>query len=54
VNKKNFMEPSIVAELGLSDHHEVLLALLKNSISIFQRTVTGQFGEGNTENVSIY
>jgi predicted outer membrane repeat protein len=48
LNKKNYMEPSTVIELGLSDHcAQVLPVLLKNSISMPQRIMRRQFGEGN-------
>jgi hypothetical protein len=44
MNKKSYVEPSIVEELGLSDHHaQVLLVLLKNSISMCERTMRRQF-----------
>jgi hypothetical protein len=50
INKKYYMGPSIIVELGLSDHDaQVLLVLLKNSISKCQRTMRRQFGEGNVK-----
>jgi hypothetical protein len=48
LNKKNYMEPSTVVELALSDHYaQVLPVLLKNSISMSQRIMRRQFGVGN-------
>jgi hypothetical protein len=41
------MQPSIAVEIDLSDHHaQVLLVLLKHSISMSQRTMRRQFGKG--------
>jgi hypothetical protein len=48
LNKKNYMEPSTIVELALSEHYaQVLPVLLKNSISMSQRIMRRQFGVGN-------
>jgi hypothetical protein len=55
MNKKFYTKPSIVIELGLSDHHaQMLLVVVKNYTKVNQRILKRQSGEEKSGNLNIY
>ena len=54
-NKKHFMEPTTVIELGFSDHQaDVLPVLRENHASVNRRVLKGHFGDDNIGNLNTY
>jgi len=48
INKKYYMEPATVIELGLSDHQAQVLSMLhKNHASVNRRILKRHFGDDN-------